>query len=367
MDKSHRERKTRSSRRDFPPSDRLSSEDGRHSHPRHRLAISAFALDTSTQLVGRESPEGILYTGGRDGMVMAWDLGIPMKRRSQRYGTPLDSRYRSGRWEALTSWDDDAIFEEEDDDWPTSDGDIIGDVKESGRIRGYRSRRNEIPYEQQWEPDLTRLEFENKRVRSISIPFLVDRLTCNNVIQPSRFRQCIQAHSDWVNDLLLCNYNQTVVSASSDGTIRAWSPHGTSTSYLSTIGTHSDCVRCLASSREKGWVASGSFDRTIKLWDMTQPRSEPLVSLQPPDSPGPKSSVYAIAADPFGRVVASGGPERVVRTWDPRSGKRIGKLVGHTDNIRAILISEDSRYVSHLNHSISYLNELPGSYWLSGW
>lgn len=65
----------------------------------------------------------------------------------------------------------------------------------------------------------------------------------------------------------------------------------------------------------------------------------------PPDAPGPKSSVYAIAADPFGHVIASGGPERVIRTWDPRSGKRVGKLVGHTDNIRAILISEDSRYV----------------------
>jgi hypothetical protein len=31
--------------------------------------------------------------------------------------------------------------------------------------------------------------------------------------------------------------------------------------------------------------------------------------------------------------------------WDPRVGRRIGKLVGHTDNIRAILISEDSRCV----------------------
>ena len=49
----------------------------------------------------------------------------------------------------------------------------------------------------------------------------------------------------------------------------------------------------------------------------------------------------------MGHVVASGGPERVIRTWDTRSGKRIGKLVGHTDNIRVILVSDDSRYVSH--------------------
>ena len=65
-----------------------------------------------------------------------------------------------------------------------------------------------------------------------------------------------------------------------------------------------------------------------------------------PSSSSPKSSVYALAADPFGHTIASGSPERVVRLWDPRSGKRTGKLVGHTDNIRSILISEDSNYVS---------------------
>ena len=56
--------------------------------------------------------------------------------------------------------------------------------------------------------------------------------------------------------------------------------------------------------------------------------------------------MYAIATDPYGSVIASGSPEKVVRMWDPRSGKRVGKLVGHTDNIRAILISEDAKYVS---------------------
>ena len=53
-------------------------------HPRHRLGISSLALDTSTQLVGSNAPGGILYSGGRDGLIMAWDLGIPMKRRKAR-------------------------------------------------------------------------------------------------------------------------------------------------------------------------------------------------------------------------------------------------------------------------------------------
>ena len=44
--------------------------------PRYRLGVSCLALDTSTQLVGRGAPEDMLYVGGRDGLVIAWDLGI---------------------------------------------------------------------------------------------------------------------------------------------------------------------------------------------------------------------------------------------------------------------------------------------------
>ncbi|KAG8710703.1 hypothetical protein FRC11_004212 [Ceratobasidium sp. 423] len=71
----------------------------------------------------------------------------------------------------------------------------------------------------------------------------------------------------------------------------------------------------------------------------------------------PKASIYAIATDPAGTLVAAGGPERVVRVWDPRiaggtsggngSGEPrcLSTLRGHTDNLRAILISEDGRYI----------------------
>ncbi|KAH8113149.1 hypothetical protein DFH11DRAFT_1510830 [Phellopilus nigrolimitatus] len=302
---------------------------GMSQHPRHRLGVAAFALDTATQLAGRDSPEGILYTGGRDGLIMAWDLGMPMKRRSVSPGAFTDAgSRRMGRWERLTrdEEDDNAIYEEEDDDeWPTSDGDVIGDVREIGGRRGSRSwvKQGDIPYEQRWETDI------------------------DNVVpgQPTQWRQSTQAHTDWINDILLCNLNQTVISGSSDGTVKAWNPHSPTAYSPMTIGTHSDYVRCLTQSRERNWIASGSFDRSIKIWDILQPRSDPVVTLLPPESSGPKSSVYALATDPFGHVVASGGPERVVRTWDPRSGKRIGKLVGHTDNIRAILMSEDSRYL----------------------
>ena len=59
-----------------------------------------------------------------------------------------------------------------------------------------------------------------------------------------------------------------------------------------------------------------------------------------------KCSIYALAVNSTGTIMASGSPEKVVRLWDPRTGKRISKLTGHTDNIRALLISDDGQYVS---------------------
>ena len=58
--------------------------------------------------------------------------------------------------------------------------------------------------------------------------------------------------------------------------------------------------------------------------------------------------MYCIATNNDGRLVVSGSTERVsthaiglIRLWDPRTGERTGRLKGHTDNIRCILLSED--------------------------
>lgn len=102
-------------------------------------------------------------------------------------------------------------------------------------------------------------------------------------------------------------------------------------------------IHALRLSRDQGWVSSGSFDRAIKLWDLSRASqaatAPPLMTFTLPESSGTKASIYALAVDPQGHTIVSGGPERVIRMWDPRASKRIGKFVGHTDNIRAVLVS----------------------------
>jgi WD repeat-containing protein 48 len=128
-----------------------SDSKGLINNPRHRLGVASLALDTSTQLIGRAAPGGILYSGGRDGLVMSWDLGLPTKRRKVKAGG-------QGRWETMTGWGDDVLDDDlEDGDERVNDGDVLGDVTDNFQRRRQRARSKagEIPFEFEWEIDLS--------------------------------------------------------------------------------------------------------------------------------------------------------------------------------------------------------------------
>lgn len=52
---------------------------------------------------------------------------------------------------------------------------------------------------------------------------------------------------------------------------------------------------------------------------------------------GAKKSVYALSMDAEANIVAVGSPEAVLRIIDARTGEKLAKLRGHTDNIRCAL------------------------------
>ncbi|KAL8654161.1 MAG: hypothetical protein Q9210_001677 [Variospora velana] len=147
------------------------------------------------------------------------------------------------------------------------------------------------------------------------------------------------AHTHWVNDILLTRNDTALVSASSDTSVKVWRPHAQERQIPTTIGLHSDYVKCLASPGSNAdWVASGALDHKIRVWDLNG-AGERLCINSGEDETNAKGSVYALSVR--GSVMASGGPESIVRLWDARTGKRITKFVGHTDNIRDILINQD--------------------------
>jgi len=120
----------RSTELSTPPSSNV--EFGIHLHPKHRLGITSFALDTSTRLRGKPTPEGILYSGGRDGQVIAHELGIVLRPRSKPYGTSPDGKGPVRSWETITGW---------------------GDMEECIEEEQMAGKEIPIPFENSWEID----------------------------------------------------------------------------------------------------------------------------------------------------------------------------------------------------------------------
>lgn len=85
------------------------------------------------------------------------------------------------------------------------------------------------------------------------------------------------------------------------------------------------------------WVASGGLDRKVCLWDLNGGGKTLEIDTAGEDKPE-KGSVYALAT---GRnILAVGSPEKTLRLYDWRSGTRISRMPGHTDNIRSIIIDD---------------------------
>jgi WD repeat-containing protein 48 len=159
----------------------------------------------------------------------------------------------------------------------------------------------------------------------------------------TRFRAQTQAHTHWINDITLAQQHTALVSASSDLLVKVWRPLASDANEPATIGQHADYVRCVATpSQSANWVASGGLDRKLYLWDLSGAGKTLEIDVQG-EEVSQKGSVYALGATHD--ILANGGPESIVRLWDPKSGQRITKFVGHTDMIRAILISESGDMV----------------------
>uniref|UniRef100_A0A672LXC4 WD repeat-containing protein 48 n=1 Tax=Sinocyclocheilus grahami TaxID=75366 RepID=A0A672LXC4_SINGR len=114
----------------------------------------------------------------------------------------------------------------------------------------------------------------------------------------------MEHHTDWVNDIVLCCNGKTLISASSDTTVKVWNAH-------------------------KGFCMSTLRTHKVQLVLITSSLS------------GNKDSIYSLAMNQMGTVIVSGSTEKVLRVWDPRTCAKLMKLKGHTDNVKSLLLNRD--------------------------
>ncbi|MGH3930800.1 MAG: WD40 repeat domain-containing protein, partial [Pseudonocardiaceae bacterium] len=64
-----------------------------------------------------------------------------------------------------------------------------------------------------------------------------------------------------------------------------------------------------------------------------------------------KEGINAVAFNPDGRLLASGGDDKVVRLRDPATGQPVGgPLTGHTHWVRAVAFSPDGRLLASASY-----------------
>lgn len=159
------------------------------------------------------------------------------------------------------------------------------------------------------------------------------------------YLQSMEHHTDWVNDITLCCNGRNLISVSNDTTIKVWNAR--QGFCLSTLRSHKDYAKCLAYAKDREVVASAGYDRMIYLWDIQAltmlTATKNTVTTKPLD--GSKNSIYSLAINQTGTLVASGSTEKKIRLWDPRSRQKLLKLRGHTDNVRSLMFSKDGSFL----------------------
>ena len=141
---------------------------------------------------------------------------------------------------------------------------------------------------------------------------------------------------------MLCSGGANLISASSDNTVKVWNS-SKKAFCMSTLRTHKDYVKALAYAKDIEQVASAGLDRNIFLWDV-----QTLTALTASNNTvttstlsGNKDSIYSLAMNSNGTLIASGSTEKKIRLFDPRTTQKLMKLKGHSDNVRALLLNRD--------------------------
>ena len=138
-----------------------------------------------------------------------------------------------------------------------------------------------------------------------------------------------------------------------DGRIALWSIPS-----LGPAGTirHPDGAPAIAVSPDGRMLLSGGYDRVARIWNLADRRL--LRQLR-----GHEGTIWSVAWSPDGRLLATAGEDRTIRIWRAADGLPLHVLRGHELNIWVVRFSPDSRLLASgsFDHSIRLWNAETGA------
>ncbi|KAG2087803.1 WD40-repeat-containing domain protein [Suillus discolor] len=113
--------------------------------------------------------------------------------------------------------------------------------------------------------------------------------------------------------------------------IRVWSPDNAE--LLFDINAHSDWIGNIVWSPDSQQLVSASYDKTIKFWDLANGFQIGQACT------GHNDKIYSLAISSDGSFIATASEDKTVRLWGTKSHQQIGQALEHTRWVWCVAIS----------------------------
>ena len=183
--------------------------------------------------------------------------------------------------------------------------------------------------------------------------------------------QTLKGHSWWVWKAQFSPDGKRIVTASQDGKAIVWqkAEHGAGSREPATVlrpespslytkltefTGHDGPVYAADFSPDGKLIATGGYDKLVMVWnpDEVQPVDvAKLLDGQPKPKPnylrltGHDGPVRSVAFSPNGQLVASGGDDNAIRLWDVATGEVSQVLRDHGNAVHSVAFSPDGKFV----------------------
>jgi WD40 repeat protein len=155
----------------------------------------------------------------------------------------------------------------------------------------------------------------------------------SETVSAIRERQQFQGHQDAVSSVAISPDGQTIISGSSDNTVRLWDREG---NQLAVFQGHTEAVNSVVFSPDGQTIISGSSDNTVRLWDREGNQLAVFT--------GHDREVNSVAFSPDGQTIVSGSNDRTLRLWDIY-GNSLEIFTGHDLEVNSVAFSPDGQTI----------------------
>jgi WD40 repeat protein len=107
-------------------------------------------------------------------------------------------------------------------------------------------------------------------------------------------------------------------------------------SPVATVAAHKGPVFAVAASPDRRWLASAGGDGVTRLWTVAEAGLGAGATLA-----GHKGAVVGVAFSPDGKALATSGRDGLVKLWDPATGRELTSFAGHDRYVSCLGFSPD--------------------------